>query len=206
MVVTNILKTKGDWTEVLNDCRFTANKGDLPKEPSSGFKRRILLSEHSPIRDLIFKWEWDSIPTWVSTHWVRHKWEKYVRTQREDRTNVDRHSRPQDAPVDMRGEANTQNLIDSWRKRLCYMASPETRECANSFKKTIHDEVDPYIADVLVPNCIYRSGCPEENPCGFFDGFNTWVKDNFQVDCRILSIQERYDLYNKYFYDKIYKG
>ena len=68
---TKILKTKGDWNEVLNDCRFTVNKKDLKKEPSENFKKKILIAEHSPIRDISIKWRWIQIPHWVVVHWVR---------------------------------------------------------------------------------------------------------------------------------------
>ena len=198
-VFTKILKIKGSWEEVLNDCRFTVNKEDLNKEPSDDFKKRILIAEHSPIRDLIFKWEWLQIPHWVTVHWVRHKWEKYVATQRTDRTGVDRHSLSQDTPQDMRGESNTQGLIDTMRKRLCLCASKETRECAVSLKTEIRDIGEPFVADVLVPNCVYRGGCSEykkDNPnrCKFFENL---YKD-FKGD--MTNIQERYDYYNTKFY------
>ena len=52
---TEILKIKGDWQEVVNDCRATVNKPELGKEPSVVFKRKILIAEHSPIRDIEVK-------------------------------------------------------------------------------------------------------------------------------------------------------
>ncbi len=196
---TKILKVKGDWKEILNDCRFTVNKKDLDKEPSDKFKKRILIAEHSPIRDIYIKWRWLQIPHWVVVHWVRHKWEKFVATQRTDRTGINRHTLSQDAPSDMTGEANIQNLIDTNRKRLCFQASKETRECAEDLKVTIHEEVDKYIADVFVPNCIYRGGCSEFdsadlNRCKFYENF---VKKHGQIS----DIQKRYDEYNKDFYE-----
>lgn len=196
---TKILKVKGDWKEILNDCRFTVNKKDLDKEPSDKFKKRILIAEHSPIRDIYIKWRWLQIPHWVVVHWVRHKWEKFVATQRTDRTGIDRHTLSQDAPSDMAGEANIQNLIDTNRKRLCFQASKETREYAEDLKVTIHEEVDKYIADVFVPNCIYRGGCSEfdsadPNRCKFYENF---VKKHGQIS----DIQKRYDEYNKDFYE-----
>ena len=87
---TKILKVKGDWTEVVNDCRATVGKHPLDKEPTREFKKRILIAEHSPIRDISIKWFWGRMPHWVTVHWVRHKWEKFVRTQRSDRTGIDR--------------------------------------------------------------------------------------------------------------------
>jgi hypothetical protein len=191
---TEILKIKGDWEEVVNDCRATVGKGALGKEPSQAFKRSILISEHSPIRDIQIKWRWRNIKSWVATHWVRHKWECFVKTQRTDRTGINRDALPQDAPVDFTGDANTQALIDTMRKRLCYQASPETREYAEDLKREIHS-VEPEISDVLVPNCVYRCGCPELSACGFWDRLCN------ETDCDIITsdIQSRYDLYNEYF-------
>jgi hypothetical protein len=117
---TEILKVKGDWQEVVDDCRSTVGKDALGKEPSAEFKRGILIAEHSPIRDIMIKWRWDNIPHWVGVHWVRHKWECFVRTQRSDRTGIPRDKLPQDEPQTFVGEANTQHLIDTWRKRLGY--------------------------------------------------------------------------------------
>lgn len=133
---------------------------------------------------------WRDIPSWVATHWSRHKWECFIRTQRSDRTGVPRGKLPQDAPVTFTGEANAQNLIDTWRKRLCYQASPETRQYAEDFKAALH-ETEPELSDVLVPNCVYRGGCPELETCGYW----YWLD--------LLSeapIADRYAQYNELFY------
>lgn len=55
---TEILKIKGDWAEVASDCRSTVGKPPLDHEPSVDFKRKILIAEHSPIRDISVKWTW----------------------------------------------------------------------------------------------------------------------------------------------------
>lgn len=191
---TEILKIKGDWEEVVNDCRATVGKEELGKEPSKKFKKSILIAEHTPIRDIIVKWRWKDMPHWVTVHWVRHKWEKFVRTQRSDRTGIPREKLPQDEPQTFTGEANTQQLIDTHRKRLCFMASPETREYAEDLKIEILP-YEPEISDSLVPNCIYRCGCPEMNGCGWFEKFK---KQNPYIN--YFDIQERYDAYNSYFY------
>lgn len=197
---TKILKIKGDWTEVLNDCRATVGKSALTKEPSIEFKKRILIAEHSPIRDIIIKWFWEAMPHWVTVHFVRHKWEKFVRSQREDRSELPcpRDELPQGEPQNFTGEANTQHLIDTSRKRLCFEASPKTRQYWENLKVTIHDEVDEQIADVMVPNCVYRCGCPEMGKCQFWNYLMT------ETEGKILTsdIQRRYDLYNELFYAK----
>ena len=38
MKKTEILKIKGDWQEVVDDCRATVKKSPLGKEPSEAFK------------------------------------------------------------------------------------------------------------------------------------------------------------------------
>jgi hypothetical protein len=169
MMKTEIIKIKGDWQEVVNDCRATVGKGELGKNPSQKFKREILISEHSPIRDIAVKWIWKNIPSWVATHFSRHKWECFIKTQRSDRTGIDREKLPQDAPVNFTGDANAQQLIDTSRKRLCRLASRETRKYMEDLKTTICGK-EPEIAEVLVPNCIYRCGCPEATCCGWYEG------------------------------------
>lgn len=191
---TKIIKIKGDWEEVVNDCRATVGKDELGKEPSRKFKREILISEHSPIRDISVKWKWESIKSWVATHWVRHKFEKFVKTQRTDRTGVNRDDLPQSAEVSFTGDANVQHLIDAWRKRLCQMASRETRQYAEDFKKVLR-ECEPEISDVLVPNCVYRCGCPEPGGCKWFE-----VASSIEPKLRSSNIQERYDVYNNFFH------
>jgi hypothetical protein len=191
---TKLIKIKGDWQEVVNDCRATVGKDELGKDPSERFKREILISEHSPIRDISVKWIWKNIASWVATHFSRHKWECFIKTQRSDRTGVKRDKLPQDAPVNFTGDANVQQLIDTARKRLCRLASRETRKYMEDLKTTIRS-VEPEISDVLVPNCIYRCGCPEPTCCG-------WYEAACKQDPKLAStnIQERYDAYNRMFH------
>ena len=193
---TEILKIKGDWQEVVNDCRATVAKEELGKEPSKEFKRAILISEHDPIRDIIIKFRWRDIPYWVAMHWKTHIWRSRTNTQRNDRQEkYDRNKAPQDSLVDFIGDPNIQHLIDTWRKRLCFMASTETREHAEDFKRELKP-IEPEISDTLVPNCIYRCGCPELNGgCG-------WYKNMCSAYPAFAStnIQERYDAYNKWFH------
>lgn len=194
-----------DWKRVKNHCRTTVNKQFTDNEPSSIFKRKLLISEHSPIRLLEVDWSWKKIKSWVSVHWTRHKHEKFVSTQRDDRKEheISRDDMPQGTPVDMDNYANMQQLIDIMRKRLCYQASPETRELAEDFKMSLH-EIEPEMADVLVPNCIYRCGCPEFEMCKerFFFDFMKWVRENKDPKLAIQSIWQRYEAYNEMFYEK----
>ena len=193
MKVENV-EMKGSWKEVLNDCRFTVGKPSLDKEPSDKFKEDMMIAEHSPIRDIEWKFDIKDLGACYITHLVRHMWTPFVKTQRTDRTGVDRHKIPQDEPNDMRGSANNQHLIDTSRKRLCYKASKETRESWEQLKLKIH-ELDKFTADGMVPNCVYRCGCPEgDNCCGMYEKWLPFTK----VDLTI--IKTRYRIYNDWFY------
>ena len=193
---TEIIKIKGDWQEVVDDCRATVKKSPLGKEPSKEFKKAILISEHDPIRDIILKFTWRDIKYWVAMHWKTHIWRSRTNTQRNDRqSDYDRDEAPQRTLIDLVGDPNVQHLIDTWRKRLCFMASPETRELAEDLKIVLHG-VEPEISDVLVPNCVYRCGCPEMGGgCGWYSNMVARYPDLASTD-----IQKRYDAYNEIFY------
>lgn len=165
-----LLGIKGTWNDVLNSARTTVNKEETDKEPSSLWKRSILLAEHSPIRQLIIKAKWTELKYWVSVHLVRH-WlgiVHWVRSQRDDRTSdpVPRDSKRQDEPIEHEIEANAQAIINISRKRLCSQAHPDTRAAWTMFLDTFKD-TQPELRSVCVSECIYRGFCPEMKPCGF---------------------------------------
>jgi hypothetical protein len=185
-----------DWKNVKNHCRRTMNKEFTENEPSEAFKKALLISEHSPIRLIEFDWSWKNIPYWVSTEWSRHKFEKFISSQRNDRQdNYDRNSARQDAPVNMDCFANEQNLIDAFRKRLCHQATKEARELAEDFKAEL-SKTHKLEADVLVPHSIYRAGCSEPKCCVYWQKLLKWCEENNKS---IDTIQKRYDAYNEYF-------
>lgn len=137
----------------------------------SEWKSKLLKAEHSPIRELWFGFRL-TIPYWVSVHLVRHHigCNHYVQTQRNDRqSKYDRNNAPQGQTVSHIFSINAQELIQLAHKRLCYQASPETREAV----KLMCDEaikVCPELQELLVPLCIYRNGkCAEMFPCGVYN-------------------------------------
>ena len=158
----------GNWLAVKAAARTTINKEGYGKVPDDSWKKKILLAEHSPIRKIRFNWIWKDLKSWVSVHFVRHKIgiEHWVSTQRSDRTGVDRDKKPQDSPVMHECEADAQALINISRKRLCNQAAKETREAWTEVKNEVQ-KVDPILASVMVPECIYRGFCPEFNSCGY---------------------------------------
>ena len=162
------LKVVGSWRDVADAARTTIRMPEGRKEPSSKWKKRILLAEHSPIRKLLVSWKWVNLPYWVSVHFVRHKYgiEHFVSTQRTDRTGEDRTSKTQDAAVEHECFANAAEVMFISRRRLCSQASPETRAAW----KLVVDELakqEPELAACCVPDCVYRGFCPEFTGCGF---------------------------------------
>lgn len=156
------------WRQVADAARTTIRREAGDKEPSSKWKRRILLAEHSPIRQLLFRWKWTNLKYWVSVHIVRHKVgiEHFVSTQRTDRTGVNRDEIPQAAVVDHECIVNAQTLITISRKRLCAQASPETRQAWRLVVEALR-QTDPEVAACCVPECVYRGFCPEFKSCGY---------------------------------------
>lgn len=200
-MITKFEEIRDNWTLIKNACRTTVRKKFTDNKATDNFKKKLLISEHSPIRLFEVYWKWDGIPYFISTEWSRHRFEKFISSQRNDRQDqYDRNAARQDAPVTFDGFANMQNLIDAWRKRLCCQATKEARELAEDFKVKLH-ETHPFEANVLVPSCVYRDGCPELTPCGFFNKFLKYFNENHS-DKMLTDIQDRYDVYNEMFYSE----
>jgi len=163
------MEKKGSWRDVADCANVTIHKEEGTNEPSSRWKRRMAMCEHSPIRQLTFDFKWTDLPSWVSVHFVRHKIgiEHWVRSQRTDRTGEDRTKLPQDNPVEHRIQVNAQALINISRKRLCACASPETREAWQAILDALNP-VEPEIVSACVPDCVYRGWCYEYKTCGWF--------------------------------------
>ena len=184
-----------NWKKIKSACMTTISKEAGDKEPSSEWKRKLLLCEHSPIRRGTISWKFDEIPYCISTHFVRHHEgvEKWVSTSRADRTEIkDRSERTQMDMVQMEMEANIQALINISRKRLCTCADPLTRKYWQAVLEAIK-EYDEDIYWACVPECIRCGGCPEYKPCGFYDAL---MKDATIEEQKVLKL--RYDKYNQF--------
>ena len=163
--------TEEDWKRCLMFARATQGKYDAPNEPSLEWKKKILRSEHSPIRTLMFTVKMIGIPYCNSVHFVRHKYgvEHYVMSQRK---NVDRGAERQDAPVTHVMDINAQELIFMARKRLCYKADDLTRNIMKSIVEGIFNISEKEFqtwCDAFRPACnYYEKNCREFKPCGMF--------------------------------------
>ena len=194
---TELTSVSADWKHVKNACRTTVGKSGSDIDASEDFKKKLIISEHSPIRRLRFSWKWSGLKSWIATHFSRHVWECYIQTQRTDRTNKDRDLIEQGALVVFDGEMNGQNAIDTARKRLCRCSSKETREKMMALKlKMLESDELIELSNAMVPNCVYRFGCSEPfEKCNFFQFFLLYCNKNNAGDLTI--IQNRYDAYNK---------
>lgn len=158
--------TDEDWM-LAKSCTLVTVGKESQKPPTEEFKRKILRARHSPIRVLNFCFYLTDVPYWVSVHLCRHiHAQPFVRTQRNDRqSEYDRTKAPQDAPVDMMWHMNAEELITIANKRLCNLASKETRELVKMiFAEVI--KVCPEFDNELVPMCTRNGGiCHEMFPC-----------------------------------------
>lgn len=162
------IKRVTDWQRVVNAARFTQGKEPLGHEPSNEFKKQMILSEHSPLRELEFNIKMYGIPYWVSNHFVRHVHaQPFVSTSRPDITGskVSRHDMRQDDLVNLQLSLNAQEIINISKLRLCNKASYETRK---TWMQVIEElrKIEPRLVSACVPQCIYRGFCPEPKSCG----------------------------------------
>ena len=127
--------------------------------------KQIYSWEHSITRSQIFSIQLINVPTFVSVHLVRHvTTTPFVRSKRIDRDGNGTEDRW--TPVNHRFIANAESILHIARKRLCYKASPETREVVLAIREKMK-EIDPDLANYMVPNCVHRGGiCSEPKPCG----------------------------------------
>lgn len=68
----DIFKHEDNWQEIKDSTMNTIGK-TTGKYPTSEWKRKLILAEHSPIRRMKFYWRWKELKSWVSVHMVRHK-------------------------------------------------------------------------------------------------------------------------------------
>lgn len=165
-----IVNHQDSWQAVKDAAMNTIGK-ENGKYPDLAWKRKMLLAEHSPIRLIELTVRITDVPYFAVMHLVRHKIgiEHWVSTQRTDRTGVNRNELRQDAPIDYTFRANAQAFIAISRKRLCRQADEATRAIWRAVIQAVR-EVEPELASVCVPECVYRGFCPEMRSCGFCDG------------------------------------
>ena len=91
-------------------------------------------------------------------------------------------------------EKNKQFLIDVARGHLCHMHDSESKRHMANLKIALH-LVEPDLSDELVPECVFRCGCPYKDGCGWFDK----IAEKHPGITRTC-ISARYAAYNEVFY------
>ena len=137
---------------------------------------QYIQSEHSPIRRIRIEIVCEPMNQFTSVHFRTHGTfqEHFVSTGRSDRTQKER------SITDIKRhiiDTNPMALIDMMRSRLCKgKVSKDTYEWAVLIKEHLMETpMDTQkgcwlnvIGKMLVPNCVYRCGCPESRPCGLY--------------------------------------
>ena len=133
-------------------------------KPSTMTLDRIYSCEHSPSRVILFWVEFKGLPTFVSTHLVRHSatgQSHFVESNRDDRGGVEAGRL---TPVTHKMLLNAQHLLDMSRKRLCFASHKATVGAFVQLRSAIR-HVDPDLAKYMVPECVVRGYCPELREC-----------------------------------------
>ena len=183
-----------DWFAIKDACMQTIGK-EAVAEPSSEWKRKLLICRHSPIRRSLISVKWEEIPSYVSTHFCRHSVgvTPYVSTSREDRTGVPREERKQTDMVSMQMDINIQSLFNIMEKRLCKCSDINTIKYAKGLAEAIK-EYDEDIYWACVPQCVRCGGCVEPfSNCNFYSNL---MKDHTLEEQQ--NVMKRYDIYNEY--------
>lgn len=145
-------------------------KGLKPKSSkvASEWKTKALLSEHSMLyfSDMIIEAD---MQYKTAMHLVRHNktagFYMLVQSQRPDWTNKPRN--PEDM-VKTIIKVNPKALIEISRTRLCGNAADHTSETWIEIIKEI-SKIEPELAELCVPNCVYRGQCTEFESCGYWE-------------------------------------
>ena len=167
-VKVTVTDVGGTYRDVADSARTTINMDKGTKAVSDEYMYRMYKAEHSCIRLREFEIIIENIPYWVAMHFCRHHIgvEKFVSTQRTDRTGEDRNCKSQDSPVRLQMNCNAQAMINISRKRLCNCASKETKMIWLMVLAELR-KIDKPLWDCCVPECVYRGHCPEYKGCGF---------------------------------------
>lgn len=191
------------WEWVKEAALTTIHKSSIEgKEITSQWKKAILKSEHSPIRELSIRFKIIEIKRWIAGQLVRQKIgvEHYMGTMRSDRGNKPREQQTMADLTELMQSHNAQSFISLARTRLCIgCVSKETRVLT----QTLVDEIayhEPELAFYCVPPCIHQCGCKESSftKCNYFEKFSgnyTGCSDDMSL---LLDIDKRYEEYHEW--------
>lgn len=164
------------WSIALDDARWTQGKKELNKEPSDKFKENLIISQHSPLRDVLYQLRMYDIPYFVAVHlrthdkFNNHCDNNYIGSQRPSVTGIPRNEKPQDALVNHKITLSAQSFIDISKERLCDHVDPHTRHVWQAALKVLED-VEPILERWCMCKCLWFQRCPEFKSCGMYPQF-----------------------------------
>lgn len=183
-----------DWMLIKNECRQTVNMNDSIKEPTDEWKKKLLISRHSPLRIGTILVHIEDVPYYVMGHLVRHNVGvvPFVGTSREDRTGIKREERKQTDLVSMDLFINIESLMNISEKRLCTCADKETIKVWKAVVEEI-GKYDRLLKWASVPSCVRCGGCCEPfSECNMYENIMRNTTEDEQHN-----LIKRYDYYNK---------
>lgn len=140
----------------------------------------LLLGLHSPIQEFKIWVDLDNLAERVHTHLVRHRETgKYVATSRpdiEDELKAIKNKLADELgakknQVSFRSMAwtiNAERVIEIAKRRLCVRSWDETIQ-ATLFIKDALEELEPVLASLMFPTCVWLGECPEGAECCGYD-------------------------------------
>lgn len=190
------------WPWVKEAALTTIHKSSIVgSEVSSQWKKNILRSEHSPIRELSIRFKITEVKRWITDQLVRHKHgvEHFVGTMRPERGSKPREEQTMADLTEIMQSHNAQSFTNQVRTRLCVgCVSKETLSLTKDVLAEVA-KVEPELAFYCVPPCIYRGACKEVGftKCNFYNNFIHSLPTDQAVE--ILSdIDKRYEAYHNW--------
>lgn len=195
------IETSG-WEWVKEAALTTIHKNSIQgREISSEWKKGILKSEHSPIRELSIRFKITDIERWITDQLVRHKHgvEHYVGTMRSDRGSKPRNEQTMADLTQIMQSHNAQSFTNQVRTRLCVgCVSKETLKLTKLLVEEV-GKIEPEVAFYCVPPCIYRGACKEDafTKCNYLSNFISSLPTD-QAVAILTDIDKRYEAYHKW--------
>ena len=184
------------WEWVRTATLTTVHKESTGENLSSEWKQKILISGHSPIRELAIRFKVSELKRWIADQLIRHNVgvNNYMGTGREDRIKIPRSEQTMEFETELMQTHNAQSFINMMNNRLCVgCVSYQTRKLAEALLEEVK-KVEPELALCCVPNCIKYCGCKElfAGGCVHFNKFYTETNGDIQ------NIEERYRDYHEW--------
>lgn len=112
-----------------------------------------------------------SVAMQMETHKKKHGTYLWLASARPDLKTADKTQYSREQPVRFVMKTTARGLIDISHYRMCSKAEEPTREFMSILKCKIR-EIEPELADNMMPMCYYRNGkCTELHCCGLYKMF-----------------------------------